>query len=521
MKVVKSDEEIAECEHTAGIPCIRETRYRKVLASVMDGFWLVDMEGRIVDANEAYSRMSGYTRQELIGMTIGSFEAIESSLEIVERTWQIKERGAARFETKHRGKDGSIFDIESSIQYADIEGGRMVVFIRDITERVQTKRESVRLHAELAHSQKLELLGKLAGSVAHDFNNMLAVILGHTELALEDPDKSMLQEDLNQIRTAASRAADISRQLLVFTRKQQLVPKVMDLNESITSTLKMLQKLLGESIHLNWKPIPSQLLVSIDPIQIDQTIINLCINARDAISQSGHVVIATGVRVMSAPVAPMHTNITPGGYVWLSVSDDGCGMDVETLQHIFEPFYTTKNVDKGTGLGLAIVHDIVYRNNGFIEVTSIKGQGTTFKVYLPRHEHMSKDGEDFQIPSYPGGTETILVVEDTQSIQILVRRMLVRLGYTPHVVSSAQEGIQFFESHSNIDLLMTDVVMPGMNGFELSAHLKIPTVYMSGYSQESFTEKEKQSRRDARFLQKPFTIQDIAVAIRETLDRRK
>lgn len=196
MKVIKSDVEIAECENSVGVPCIRETRYRKVLESAMDGFWLLDMEGRIVDVNEVYSRMSGYTRDELIGMTIGSFEAIESPAEIVERTWQIKERGATRFQTKHRRKDGSIFDIESSVQYADIEGGRMVVFIRDITERVQTKRESVRLLAELAHSQKLELLGKLAGSVAHDFNNMLGVILGHAEFALDDPDQTTIQEDL-------------------------------------------------------------------------------------------------------------------------------------------------------------------------------------------------------------------------------------------------------------------------------------------------------------------------------------
>ncbi len=517
MRPTKLKTGIAECENAAGVICIRETRYRKILQTAMDGFWLVDMQGNLLDTNEAYATMSGYPLAELIGTPINSFEAAETPAEVTERIWKIKEHGSARFESKHHRKDGSLFDVEVSAQYTNIEGGRMVVFIRDITEQVRMKNEQKQLEERLAHAHKLEILGQLAGSVAHDFNNMLGVILGHAEIAVAETEPGQsIHEDLQEICTAARRSADIARQLLIFARKQAAVIKQIDLNETVTGMLKMLQKLVGENVRLNWKPSPRSSFIESDPTQLDQIIVNLCINSRDAIPESGNITIATGT--MNRAASP---GIPSGLYVWFSVSDDGCGMSSDTVKNMFEPFYTTKGLDKGTGLGLSIVHDNVTRNNGFIEVVSSPGQGSTFKVSFPAKKPSVIAPALKTEETTSRGVEKILLVDNTASVRKPTRKMLERLGYSILEAASSTDAISLAVEHQDIDLLVTDVVLPRTNGIELAEQLKLPTIYISGYYIDESFFSHKNPDEEIMFLLKPFSLGDLAKCIRKKLDQSK
>jgi PAS domain S-box-containing protein len=392
-----------------------------------------------------------------------------------------------------RGQDNETRDLQFFMSTTSIEvkGERMVlVTLQDITERQQAEAEKEKLQAQLAQAQKMESVGRLAGGVAHDYNNMLGVILGHTELALLKTDEDNdLVSDLKEIQKAAKRSADITKQLLAFARKEIISPKQIDLNDTVESMLNMLRRLIGEDIDLVWQPGANLWSVKMDPIQIDQILANLCVNARDAITGVGKLTIETGKKTFDEEYCKEHPGFIPGDFVLLAVSDNGCGMDKEILENLFEPFFTTKEVGKGTGLGLATIYGIVKQNHGFINVYSEPGQGSTFKIYLPRL--VAEENDDKAVPekkAATGGTETILLVEDEPTILRMTQMMLERKGYSVLPAATPVEAIDLAKAHADkIHLLMTDVVMPEMNGRDLAGQITalfpdIQLLFMSGYT---------------------------------------
>jgi len=402
-----------------------------------------------------------------------------------------------------------------------------IVVFPDITDRKRAEAEKEKLEDQLRQAQKMESVGRLAGGVAHDFNNMLAVILGHTEMALARGDATQtLVYDLRQIQKAAQRSADLTRQLLAFARKQTVVPKVLELNATVAGMLEMLHRLIGENINLVW--IPGALLwqVKMDPSQIDQILVNLCVNARDAIGGVGRIVIETRNLACDADYCLNHADGVPGDYVVLTVSDDGRGMDKDILENIFEPFFTTKGVGAGTGLGLSTVYGIVRQNAGFITVDSEPGNGATFKVHLPRHAApAAQPGEDPPTPGLRGGHETILLVEDEPAILDMSRMMLETMGYRVLLAETPQAAIDQVEaSRIGIHLLMTDVVMPGMTGPDLARRIRshlpnLGILFMSGYSANEIT-RHGVLEPGVHFIQKPFSIRDLDAKIRQALGGR-
>ena len=397
--------------------------------------------------------------------------------------------------------------------------------IGEFLMRQQAEAEHEKIQSQLNQAQKTEAIGRLAGGVAHDFNNMLQAILGYTDMALNETDPEIaLYNDLTEIRKAANRSANLTRQLLAFARKQTMTPQVIDLNETVSGMLRMLRQLIGEDIELAWQPTAADTTVKMDPSQIDQILANLCVNARDAIAGVGALTVETGTLTADAALcAASDTGLVPGEYVTLSVSDTGCGMDEETIKHIFEPFYTTKRVGKGTGLGLATVYGIVKQNNGNIKLTSVPEKGTTFRICLPRHL-----GEAAQLPlSGPPkaalrGHDTVLLVEDEPAILKMGKRMLESLGYRVLTAGLPDEAVALVKKNAEeIGLLLTDVVMPQMNGLDLAAHLtqlhpELKCMFMSGYTADIIT-KQGLVEEGVHFIQKPFTVQDLAAKVQEAL----
>jgi PAS domain S-box-containing protein len=399
--------------------------------------------------------------------------------------------------------------------------------ISDVTERKRAEEENADLQERLQQAQKMESIGRLAGGVAHDFNNMLGVILGNTELALERVGADEpIHDDLQEIGRAARRSADLTRQLLAFARRQTISPKVLDLNEALAGMTKMLQRLIGENVRLRWLPGTQVWSVRVDPSQIDQLLANLCVNARDAISDVGTLTIESRNVRIEPHESPRHADAAPGDYVQLVVSDDGCGMDEEVLEHLFEPFFTTKGVGKGTGLGLATVYGIVKQNGGFVDVRSLPGSGTTFTIHLPRHVETSgsRGAADAGRPAATG-RETVLIAEDEPAILRLTERMLEKLGYTVLTAGTPAEAVRLATEHrGRIDVLVTDVIMPEMNGRELSQrllalHPELLRLYISGYTADVIADRGI-SEDGMHFLQKPFSQEGLAAKLREILDGR-
>jgi signal transduction histidine kinase/CheY-like chemotaxis protein len=395
----------------------------------------------------------------------------------------------------------------------------------DITERRQAEENRAKLEAQLQEAQKMESVGRLAGGVAHDFYNMLGVILGFTEMALLQVDPALqLHEDLEEIRKAATRSADLTRQLLAFARRQTVMPRVLDLNDAVTGLFKMVQRLIGENIELNWYPGAELWPVRLDPSQVDQILANLCVNARDAMAEFGKLTVRTENRRADRDYCAGRPDFAPGEYVALSVSDDGCGMDAAAMSHIFEPFFTTKEVGKGTGLGLATVYGIVKQNEGYVEVRSAPGQGTTFTVYLPRHA--GKAGEA-RTGAAAGpavrGHETILLVEDEPSFLKLAASMLERLGYTVLAAGTPGAALRIARAHAgDISMLITDVIMPEMNGRDLARNLlslypRLKRIFMSGYTADVIAHQGVLDE-GTHFIQKPFTTKELADSVRGVLD---
>lgn len=632
-----------------------EDTQRSILATAMDGFWLADTDGWLLDVNETYCRMSGYSRQELLNMRISDLDSVESEQDTDGRIKMIIDRGEGRFESQHRRKNGSILDVEVSVQFRPTEGGRLVVFLHDISTRerdlnqlkdltrrlllatssaglgvwdwnvrensmvwdnrmfelygitpetfpktvdawmdglhpedrgtalavcqsalngerdfdtefrvchpdgtvrhikgnalvirtpdgtaermiginadITAAREAEKtksqLESKLQQAQKMESVGRLAGGIAHDFNNILTVIQGYSELGIMKADPtSEVYGFIGEIRKAAERSADLTRQLLAFARKQCIAPQVLDLNETVAGMLKMLQRLIGEDIHLHWQAEADLWYVKIDPSQIDQILANLSVNARDAIVDVGTVTIEAGNCTLDPEYCAGHIGSEPGDYVRLAVTDNGHGINQETLPNIFEPFFTTKPVGEGTGLGLATVYGIVRQNGGSIDVCSEPGSGTTFSIYLPRYVGQAEQPRTARtVETLPVGQETVLVVDDEPEILNVTQKILAQQGYVVLHASTPGEAIRLADEYSGeIHLLLTDVVMPEMNGFDLAGKLqvlypRIKSLFMSGYTSDVIS-RHGTLNVGVPFIQKPFSVSGLTVKIREVLDGR-
>jgi len=394
----------------------------------------------------------------------------------------------------------------------------------DINERMKAEAEQESLQAQLTQAQKMEAIGRLAGGVAHDFNNMLGVMIGQTELLLDQTDPTdQIFPALQRIRKAAEKSADLTRQLLAFARKQAISPKILDLNDVVLSMINMLQRIIGEDIHLVWLPGKNLWPVMIDASQLDQILVNLCINARDSIEGIGKVVIETKNNTFDPIYCNSHPQFIPGDFVMLAVNDSGCGMDKAILNTIFEPFFTTKGEGKGTGLGLATVYGIVKQNNGFINVYSEPGHGSKFKIYLPRYTaERHEEKKETKAAPIECGSETILVVEDNVEILKICQIMLEKQGYTVLTASTPSLAIQLVNDYAGtIDLLITDVIMPEMNGRDLAKRVKlrcpdIKRLYMSGYT-ANVVAHHGVLDKELNFIQKPFSIRDLATKVREAM----
>lgn len=415
-----------------------------------------------------------------------------------------------------------------TIGYPFVENNKVVKVrgsFQDITERKKADEEREKLQIQLTQAQKMESVGRLAGGVAHDFNNMLGVIQGYSEMILEETaENESIHSALLEIQKATQRSVDLTRQLLAFARKQTVAPKVLNLNDTVEGMLTMLRRLIGEDIELVWLPGKKLGLIKMDPSQVDQIMANLCVNARDAINDTGRVTVETCNVVLDETYQAQHANIQPGNYVQLAVSDNGCGMDEETRERLFEPFFTTKEQGKGTGLGLASIYGIVKQNNGFINIYSEPNLGTTFKIYLPMYEtEVEQPHQKVQL-STVGGNETILLVEDELAILTMTTRMLERLGYNVLTANTAAAAINLAQNYSDkIHLLITDVIMPEMNGRTLADQLLLtyPTLkslFMSGYTSNIIAQHGVLAE-GVFFIQKPFTKQDLAIKVREALHK--
>lgn len=477
-------------------------------------------DGAIVNANQAAAEFYGWSIDELKSMHLQQINTLPSE-QIVKVLEKVRRQQRSHLEVRHRRADGSVVDVAvfvSPIQLGDKTLHHAI--IHDISQRKE-------LEAQLLQAQKMESVGQLAGGVAHDFNNMLAVILGYAGLAMKNVEpESKVYADLQKVVEAAQRSAEMTRQLLAFSRKQTIAPQVLELNAEVEKILKMLRRLIGENIDLAWHPRPHIGAIKIDPAQLNQLLTNLCINARDAISGVGKMTIETGKRSFDETYCAQHVGFIPGDFVVLAVSDSGCGcgMDEITRQRIFEPFFTTKAVGKGTGLGLATVYGIVKQNSGFINVYSEPGKGTTFRIYLPRQQQTAETETIHPVESLPSTQgETVLVVEDEEALLTLTVRMLENMHYQVLSATDPQEGIAQARQHSGeIALLITDMVMPGMNGRQLAEQLQqeyptLKVLYMSGYTANVIAHQGI-LEEGVHFLPKPFSEQDLAQKIRETLE---
>lgn len=503
-----------------------EAKYRRLHESMADAYAAVNMDGQIIETNPAFLDLTGYSHDELTNKTYEELTPKKwhvPELRIIKEQ-VLKQDCSELFEKEYIKKDGSVIPVELRIFLLRDDDGQpqtQWAIVRDLTERKKTQ-------AQFLQAQKMESVGQLAGGVAHDYNNLSSIIIGYTEMALEDSEPgSPLHANLMNVLTAANRCTDITRQLLAFASRQTIAPRVLDLNKTLDNMLSMFRRLIGENIDLTWMPGSKIWPVKMDPSQIDQIMANLCVNARDAIADVGKITVKTRNITFDRDYCDDHPGFVPGEYVLLAFSDNGCGIEPEILANIFEPFFTTKGVGEGTGLGMSTVYGIVKQNKGFINVYSEPQKGTTFRIYLSRHKGHAAEallGNKLEAPLGTG--ETILLVEDDDSILQLAEKILKNLGYIVHAVARPLEAIKLTEKQAGeIDLLITDVVMPEMNGRELSNQVEklnpnIKTLFMSGYM-ANIIAHQGILEDDVFFIPKPFSKNEIAVKIREVLDETK
>jgi PAS domain S-box-containing protein len=492
----------------------KEARFRQLTEASFEGVAVSD-NGIVLEANAGFADIFGYSVDEIIGRSTMDFVAPES-LETV--TQQVRGNFEGRYDLVGKKKDGRKLILEVAGRTVTGDGRtQRITAIRDITEKRH-------LEEQVRQSQKMEAVGRLAGGVAHDFNNLLTVILSYTDMLMEDiGPKDPRAADLSEIRKAVVGASSLTRQLLAFSRQQVIEPRLVGLTDIVSASVKMLRRLIGEDVMLLTNYAPIELPVMIDPGQLEQVILNLAVNARDAMPTGGTLTLETATATLDDVYARDHWPIKPGRYAMLAVSDTGSGMDEATRARIFEPFFTTKQVGNGTGLGLATVYGIVKQSNGFIWVYSELDQGTTFKIYLPLvAEEAERPTEEAPVVAR-GGSETILLAEDATAVREATRQMLQRFGYTVIEAPNGAAALGAAQGAGRIDLLLTDVVMPGMSGRELAERLaeirpEIPALFMSGYTDDAIVRHGLLPPRIA-YLQKPFSPDALARKVREVLDR--
>jgi two-component system, cell cycle sensor histidine kinase and response regulator CckA len=482
---------------------------------------MTDVGGRIIYVNPAFERITGFTAQEAVGQTPSILAAERQDRAVYHDLWQTILRGEVwRAEITNRRKDGTPFTWEEAITPIRDERGRLTHFIA-VGQDISVQRQ---LQAQLLQAQKMEAIGRLAGGVAHDFNNLLTVMTGYSEQMIDrleshDP----LRRKAEAIRSAAHRAAGLTQQLLAFSRRQMQQPRIVDLNEAVGRMNRLLRRLIGEDVDLvsELSEIPTR--VRADPLHLEQVLMNLAVNARDAMPRGGVLTLGTRVERLDVGDLAEHPQMPPGEYVLLTVRDNGCGMDAETRRRLFEPFFTTKEQGKGTGLGLSTVYGIVKQNGGYIWVDSEPGRGAEFRIYLPLvSEAADADHLPPPVQKAPGGKETLLVVEDDDDVRRVLKDELQQFGYTVLDASNGGEALLFCERYpGTIHALVTDIVMPHMDGYEVAERLRavrpgLRALFISGYSDQAAARQSRGGPEDA-FLAKPFTPGVLADRVRDVL----
>jgi two-component system cell cycle sensor histidine kinase/response regulator CckA len=505
---------------------VEESRARLTMAVEQAGESIVvtDTRGAIQYVNPAFERITGYGRKEVIGQNPRILKSGRHDAAFYRNLWETLLRGEIwRGTFIDKRKDGTLFEEDAVISPVRDPSGQVVNYVavkRDVTD-------VRRMEEQLRQSQKMEAVGRLAGGVAHDFNNLLTAISGYSDLLLHRlPEYSTLRRDVEEIRKAGDRAAALTHQLLAFSRRQVLQPKVLDLNAVVRSMEPMLRRMVGAEIALTSELSPSLPRVKVDPGQIEQVIVNLASNARDAMPDGGRLTIVTADAELSPAYAAAHPGVRPGPHVLLSVADTGHGMDDETQSHLFEPFFTMKERGKGTGLDMATVYGIVQQSGGHIRVNSAAGRGSTFLIYLPRVElpDLGPQGTDRPLLPHPSpGTETVLLAEDEEMVRRLAREFLSGNGYQVLEAGNGREALLLSEAHrGEIHLLLTDVMMPKMSGRELGERIRrqrpgLRILYMSGYTDDAIL-RGGVLEDGIPYLQKPFTQEGLARKVREVLD---
>ncbi|PYO96181.1 MAG: hypothetical protein DMD61_14495 [Gemmatimonadetes bacterium] len=497
-----------------------ERKYRLLFETNPEPMFVYDFETlRILAVNDAAITRYGYSEREFLERTIRDIRSPDDQARLDEELGRRPDEGAVRTGVRHRAKDGKLFEVDLVTRPLEFAGRRArLILAHDVTAQRQ-------LEEQLRQSQKMEAVGQLAGGIAHDFNNLLTAILGSTQLLLNNmPSGDPRREDAEEVRHAGLRAAELTRQLLAFSRRQVLAPKVLELNVVVGNMDRMLRRLLGEDVELVTSLDPTAGAVNADPGQLEQVLLNLAVNARDAMPGGGRLSIETTRLALHEEHLERRHRLPPGDYACLVVTDTGVGMDEATQAHLFEPFFTTKEVGKGTGLGLATVYGIVKQSGGYIWVYSEPRRGTTVKVYLPRVPGAS----EAPAPAPParaarGGNETVLLVEDAAPVRALARRSLEACGYRVLDASDGPSALELSARHAaGIDLLVTDVVMPGMSGRELAERLapqrpEMKVLYTSGYTDDAMV-RQGVLNAGVAFLQKPFVPDMLARKVREVLD---
>lgn len=506
-----------------------ETKYRRLLEGMRDGFAWVDMQGKIQAFNESYRNMLGYSAETLaqltyMDLTPAQWHAFEQR--IVEE--QVQARGFSEvYEKEYRRADGTIFPVELRTLLIQDDAGNnagMWAIVRDVSLRKQADAEKQQLQAQLLQAQKLEAIGRLAGGVAHDFNNLLTVILGYGDLLLAGlPQAHPQAESIKQICAAGLRARDLTRQLLAFSRKQVLEMIPGDINQVVQGFEKLLCRLIGEDVQLHLALADRALPVVIDIGQIEQVLMNLAVNARDAMPDGGHLTIETAAVALDHGYAKRKPDVVPGNYAMIMIRDTGCGMGPEVLNHIFDPFFTTKGPEKGTGLGLATSYGIVKQHGGHIWVYSEPGCGTTFKIYLPLlSDAIPGKEEPLPVPPRITGVATVMIVEDDPTVRSLACRILEHAGYHVMAPAAVAEAIdEASRCNDPIHLILADVVMPGMKGPEVVEriarhHPEARVLYVSGYPATAVT-GHGVLNEGVQFLSKPFTRQGLLDKVAQVL----
>jgi len=501
-----------------------EKQYRMLIETMNDGLFLMDENFLITFANKRFFEILGYPKDKIIGISMYHFLDVSNQRIFDEQIELHKKDGHTVYELRFTRKDGQKIPVivsPSAIIDADGQFKGSLGVITDISRIKQ-------LEAQLAQAQKMEAIGTLAGGIAHDFNNILTTIIGNADLALMDIiKKESLRKGIEEIKKAGERAASLTRQLLAFSRKQIVQPEILDINELLTDIEKMLGRLIGENVELLTIPEPELWQIKIDSSQMEQVIMNLAINARDAMPQDGKLTIETANADLNENYFRKHgiKGEKLGHYVMLAISDTGSGMDKETREHIFEPFFTTKEVGKGTGLGLSTIYGIVKQNNGFIRIYSSPGRGSTFKVYLPKVKgDATKPEEKEQTPVDDlSGSETVLIVEDDYDLRKFVQEVLHCYGYRTLNAENGEDAMRVCKEHDDqIDLMITDVVMPKMGGREAAERLQplysqMKVIYMSGYTDNAIV-RHGVLVPGLNFIQKPFTPEALARKVREALE---